>query len=435
MSEEVTIEKLVHGGQGLSRLSDGRKVFVWNALPGEIVRAKITKKRRDYAEGIVEEVIIPSHERIEPLDAAYLSTSPWQMMTWQAENKYKIDILKETFTRENVNLPEFNFIAAGKAGPVCFSESEFISEGSMENPTGVFHYRNKMEYSFWADDDGLHLALFHRASHSKQIVQGSSIARPEIDTVANHILEILNKNGVRGSQLKTVVLRTNTNGEVIAALFVKDDNFPSIDFSGICKGVTVVYSNPKSPASVVTKELYAVGHLELTEIIRGTSLTYGVNSFFQVNIPVFEKALDVIARHTTGKDGVVDMYAGVGAIGLCVGAEKLVELDSYNLEMAKRNAVGKDVEIIHASTEQSLEHITSDTTVIFDPPRAGLHEKVVERILEVQPEKIVYVSCNPSTQARDLARLISCYEIEFFEGYNFFPRTPHVESLAVLVKH
>lgn len=412
MLEEVTIEKLVHGGQGLGQLLDGRKVFVWNALPGETVRVRLTKKRRDYAEGIAEEIIIASKERIAPLDEAYLSTSPWQILTWSAENKYKSEILAEAFRREKVVMPTYGFIAVGEP----------------------LHYRNKMEYSFWGDEDGLHLALFHRASHGKRIVQGSSIARPEIDTIACHILAILNKNGVRASSLKTIILRANKAGEVVAALFVKDEDFQHIDFSDICKSVAVYYSNPKSPASVVTKELYKVGQPELTDEIRGTELAYGVNSFFQVNLPVFEAALDEIAQAVAGEKDIVDMYAGVGTIGLSVGAQKLVELDSHNIETAMQNTTGKDVDVIHASTEQALEHITSDATVIFDPPRAGLHEKVTERLLEVQPKKIVYLSCNPSTKARDIARIQSTYVITSFKGYNFFPRTPHIESLAILQK-
>src|SRR5690606_24445175 len=105
--------------------------------------------------------------------------------------------------------------------------------------------------------DGLHLALFHRGSHGKRIVQGSSIARPEIDTVANNIVAILNKNGVRASQLKTVVIRTNKKGNVVAGLFVKDPDFPRIqELEAVCQGVAVYFSNPKSPASIITRQLH-----------------------------------------------------------------------------------------------------------------------------------------------------------------------------------
>ena len=410
MLEQVKIEKLVHGGQGLASLASGQRIFVWNALPGEIVGVRVGRKKRGYAEGFAEQIIIPSVDRIQPLDEAYLSTSPWQIIDFEAENRFKKEILIESFEREKVKLPEFDFVTAGDE----------------------FHYRNKMEYSFWADDDGLHLALFHRASHGKRIITGSSIARPEIDEVANKIIAILNKNGVRGSQLKTVVLRANKEGNVIAALFVKDENFKEVpELSDICKGLAVYYSNPKSPASVVTSELFSYGSIVLTDELLGKNISYDVNSFFQVNLPVFEEALVAIEAAVANQPEVVDMYAGVGTIGISVGAKKLVELDEHNIAMAKQNGQTK---VIHASAERALEHIMSDACIIFDPPRAGLHEKVIDRILEVKPKKLVYLSCNPSTQARDIARLQHNYKIAAFTGYNFFPRTPHIESLAILEK-
>lgn len=411
MIETVRIEKLVHGGQGLASLSSGQKIFVWNALPGELVAVRIGRKKKGYAEGFAEEILEPSPERIQPVDEAYLSTSPWQIMTLESENQFKKEILTETFLREKVELPNFEFVSVGEP----------------------FHYRNKMEYSFWADDDGLHLALFHRASHGKRIVQGSSIARPEIDEIANKIVAILNKNGVRGSQLKTVVIRSNIQGDIVAALFVKDEKFTEIkELADVCNGLAIYYSNPKSPASVITSELFSYGSIILTDELLGTKISYDVNSFFQVNLPVFAEALGAIKSAVADQPEVIDMYAGVGTIGLSVGANKLVELDEHNVAMAKQNG---HVEVIHASTEKALEHITEKACIIFDPPRAGLHEKVIEKILEVKPPKLIYLSCNPSTQARDIARLQSSYKIGSFTGYNFFPRTPHIESLALLSKH
>lgn len=410
MLQEVTIEKLVHGGQGLGTLENGQKIFVWNALPGETVGVRVGRKKRGYAEGFAEEIIKPSKERVDPVDEAYLSTSPWQIMTFEAENKYKKDILAEAFEREKVKLPDFEVVSVGEP----------------------LHYRNKMEYSFWGDDDGLHLALFHRASHGKQIVQGSSIARQEIDKVANNIVAILNKKGVRASSLKTLVLRTNKKGSVVGAIFAKDQKFPPLnELKDICQGLAVYFSNPKSPASVITKELYKFGDITIQDEILSKPITYDVNSFFQVNLPIFEEVLKAIKIATSKHQNIIDMYAGVGTIGLAVGAQKLVELDEHNVAMAKHN--GK-AEVVQASTEQALDHITADACVIFDPPRAGLHEKVIDRLIEVKPPKIIYLSCNPSTQARDLAKLQQTYKITLFTGYNFFPRTPHIESLAILEK-
>ena len=129
----------------------------------------------------------------------------------------------------------------------------------------------------------------------------------------------------------------------------------------------------------------------------------------------------------------VDMYSGVGTIGIPIGGTKvLVDIDAHNIEMARRNISNQDIEVVQASSEKSLDYITPDACVLVDPPRAGLHTDLVDRLLEVKPLQIAYLSCNPSTQARDLARLFAAYKIHAFEGYNFFPRTPHIESLAIL---
>lgn len=115
------------------------------------------------------------------------------------------------------------------------------------------------------------------------------------------------------------------------------------------------------------------------------------------------------------------MYSGVGTIGLCVGADTLVESDSSNIAMAKLNTAGMDIEVVHASSEQALDCVTSRSLVIVDPPRAGLHGTLIDRILEEKPAKVIYLSCNPSTQARDIRYLSSTYKITFAQGYNFFP--------------
>lgn len=409
---EVKAEKLVHGGQALCTLEDGKKAFIWGALPGERVRAKLFKSKKGYAEGVVEEVLEASPERQAPRDVAYLSTSPWQIMSFTAENTYKQEILAETFHREKVAYDR----------PVELT--------AVDQP---WEYRNKMEYSFWGDEQGLHLALYHRGTHTKQIITRSSIARPEIDETANKICTILNTQKLRASQLKTVIVRCNQLGETVAALFVKDNEFPEIkELADVCKGVAVYYSTHKSPASVITKELYTYGDVALTDKIMGTDITYDVVSFFQVNVPIFELAAKRIDYFTGGAQQKVDFYSGVGTIGIPTNATVLVESDERNIEMAKKNVGQKSIQVIHATAETAVEQITQAACLIVDPPRAGLHSDVIKRIRETKPLSIAYLSCNPSTQARDLALLQDIYQITHIEGYNFFPRTPHIESLAML---
>ncbi len=410
MDETVKIEKLVHGGQGLATMADGRKVFVWNALPGEEVQVQVIRKKRDYAEAIATKIVMPSNERVEPAESNYLSTSPWQIMTYPAENIEKRSIVQEIFTREHIDLPEFTFTA----------------------PNDEWNYRNKMEFSFWGDDDGLHLALHQRGTRGKQILTGSKLALEIVNEAANKVLTELMKHNIRAGELKTLIVRASQDGEVASALFVKNEDFKKLSLPEGISGLRVYYSNPKSPASVATKLLYEEGSALLTDDLMGKTFSYDVNSFFQVNIPIFEKTLSRIAEFAKQR-AVVDMYGGVGSIGLSVSEDvTVVELDDATAAMAKVNAQATGAQVVIASSEKALEYIVADKLLIVDPPRAGLHKKVVERINTVLPERIIYLSCNPATQARDIKDLLGNYKITFFEGYNFFPRTPHIETLAIL---
>jgi 23S rRNA (uracil1939-C5)-methyltransferase len=412
---EVEITKIVHGGQGLGTLPDGRKVFVWGALPGETVSVRILKNKRSYAEAITEEVIKPSPLRQEPRESNYLATSPWQIVPFATENEYKFQIVGELFEQAGITLPTFVMTAAGDD----------------------WHYRNKMEYSFWGDDDGLHLALHNRGSHRKTIVEGSELALPALDAGAQAVLQTLRAiPDLRAGDLKTVIVRCNQAGKAVASLFVKPQRFAELVLPDGLQGLRVYHSNPKSPASVPTKLLQESGDVVLHDMLLGNDFVYDVDSFFQVNIPVFETALQRIKDHISADSPIVDMYAGVGSIGLSVAhtSVTLVELDPATVAMADVNAEksGLSVEVISASTEKVLDAISGEYPVIFDPPRAGLHDKVVARVLEVKPPEILYLSCNPATHARDIASLSETYDITYFEGFNFFPHTPHIETLAIL---
>ncbi len=411
----VVIEKIVEGGQGLGTLPGGKKVFVWNALPGETVRVRITKEKHSYAEAVAEEIIQASPDRIAPKDANYLGASPWQIVAFDAENNFKRQIVHDIFAQAKVTIPDFQFTADDRE----------------------FQYRNKAEYGFWGDDSGLHLASYQRGSHGKQIVNGSSLTMPGIDAAANAICSQLEKMQIRAGDLKTIIVRSSQNHELVAALYVKREDFPELDVPDGLKGLRVYFSNPKSPASVRTKLLHESGDVLLHDTLVGKDFIYDVDSFFQVNLPIYERALERIKQHCIAQD-IVDMYAGVGSIGLSVAGSSvaLVELDSATTAMARENATvsGLDAEVIETPAERAIEYITEDKPVVFDPPRAGLHDRVVSRVLEVLPPQIVYLSCNPVTQARDLSYLQGAYRTDYFEAFNFFPRTPHIETLAVLTR-
>jgi len=411
MLEEITIDKLVNGGQGLGVLADGRKAFIWNALPDEIVAVRLTKSKKDYCEGIADSIKQSSPHRISPKESIYLATSPWQIMDLEYENKQKAEIVKEAFAREKVDLSSFLMQSDGKE----------------------YGYRNKIEFSFYGDDTGLHYAFFNRGTHQKQIVEDSALALPAINMAARDFLKELNAHDLRAGDLKSVIFRCDQQGSVVAALFVKPETFFKLQKPKTLKGLKVYHSNPKSPASVMTKLVYIDGDTTLTDELNGNPITYDVCGFFQVNLPVFEMALEHIASVTKDASNKTDMYSGVGTIGLAIGGTKtLVELDEANVVMARQNAKDQNVEIVHASTENALEYITEDRVLIVDPPRSGLHKDVIERILDVRPSMICYLSCNPATHARDTALLQDSYKIASFSAYNFFPRTPHIETLVIL---
>ncbi|HAT03590.1 MAG TPA: 23S rRNA (uracil(1939)-C(5))-methyltransferase RlmD [Candidatus Magasanikbacteria bacterium] len=422
MSPIVTIEKLVFGGQGFARLN-GKAIFVWNALPDEEVEIEYIKNKKDYAEAIATKIIRSSPERREPKDAHFLSTSPWQIVSYDKENQWKKEIAMETYKKiggnifENIN-PDIIF------------------------PTEEYRYRNKMEFSFFQKEDStFSLAFFNRGGKQKFPIQKSELAQDCINTTAQKILNWVNKQNLERKNLKTLIVRSDTEGKTIAALFIKDElnfkDYPVLDDTLI--GFQLYYSTHKSPASVPTRLLYSIGQDYLIETLHNTKLKLGLLSFFQVHAPIFEHALADISEHTDNNTDLIDFYSGVGSIGLPLAKKHthitLVDNNDEAIHYANENIKLnnlKNCEAYCVPAEKITDIITSNKTIILDPPRAGLHEDVIKKLLEATPPKIIYLSCNLSTQARDIQMLSSKYHITFSRLYNFFPRTPHIEGLVVL---
>lgn len=421
----LKLDKIVEGGRALGTLPSGQKLFVWNGLPDEIVTAQITKKKSKLAEGIVTEVEKPSPDRILPRDEdSYLSTSPWQIMNFDAEQRYKSALIEEAFELHNIVLPE---------------KIEVYTDNKQ------FEYRNKIEFSWWWDKntEQLDLAFFRRGTHGKIPVEGTSLANPSINRAAAAMRDLLRKNPeTRAFNLKTLLVRCNQNGDVAMQLYAKDPDFGQFSETDIKKldvsGFELIFSDPKSPASVITKRLQSWGTLNLSDTILGTPFTYAVEGFFQINIPVYEQSLNDMKKWVIEGKPTVDLYSGVGTIGMTIGGKNvtMVEINEHAVVEMKRNisALKREqaLKAVLAPSEKALEYITSGSTIIVDPPRAGLHEDVVKKLLEAMPERIIYLSCNPVTQARDTALLAEKYGIKYHRGYNFFPRTPHIEHLVIL---
>ena len=422
---ELTLDKIVGGGQALGTLEDGRKLFAWGGLPGERVRVQLTRKKSNYAEGVVVEVLEPSEQRIDSRDPdSYLSTSPWQLMTFDAEQHYKAALIEEAFELHDIVLPN----------PI-----------EVYNDSEQFEYRNKIEFSFWFDTDTqrLDLAFFRRGTHGKIAIHSTSLASPAITAASRRVLDVLNELDITGRSLKTLLVRSNRAGETAWQLYVKDEDFPAdellarlADEPSISK--EVIFSNPKSPASVITTRLLSHGDDVLTDTILDVPFRYATEGFFQINLPVYEQALRDMREWVEADKPLLDLYSGVGSIGLTIGSQHttLVEINEHAVREMRRNIaeLGREATAtaVLAASENALEHITPNACVIVDPPRAGLHEDVVAKLLEAAPARIIYLSCNPVTQARDVARLAEGYGVRAHRGYNFFPRTPHIEHLVIL---
>ena len=380
----MLVEKFIPGGFSLATRDDGKKAFFWNALPGEIVTDfEIVKNKSSYFEAIATKIENPSPYRIEPKDECFLSTSPWQILDYSYELEQKSLLVQEIFREHDITIDAPEIITDGKD----------------------YEYRNKMEYALYYDhsDEKIHLAFHARGSHRKVPIFKSSLERPEIFKRALGIIDDLNTRHEEARKYQSLLLRCNQAGEVSGGLFENGKPHPVFD--------------------------------NLEDKILGHEYSYSPNGFFQINLPVYEMALKEIRQHID-TDEVLDLYSGVGTIGLSVARDRkltLVEVDkSAYKELVNNSRNQNNIITILEKSENTLNYINNTKTIILDPPRAGIDRKLTERLLEVAPPKIIYLSCNPATQARDVKILLEKYHIDKVKTFNFFPHTPHIENLVVL---
>lgn len=419
---KIQIEKLVFGGQGLGH-TEGKVAFVWNALPGEEVEIEILQNKKTHIEGVATTIFNPSPDRIEPRESHWLSSSPWQHIAWEKENYWKRAIAAETYS---------------KFGGLILNADDLKIEIGREE----YGYRNKIEFSFIELDIGaISLAFFKRGKHRHIPATGSLLAEPVINETAQSILGWINEQKIPMRSLKTLIVRSDAAGHSIAALFIKDEllfsKYPKLNNTLL--GFHIYYSTHKSPASVPTKLLYSDGQDYLIVDLKGTKLKFGLLSFFQINLSVFDAALTDIAAFLHPHMPVVDYYSGVGAISLPLSLNRdcttLIDNNTEATQYANEN-IGlnkrKKCETICLPAEDMTDVIRADAMIILDPPRAGLHKRVVQQLLIRKPPRIIYLSCGIDTQARDLRLLSENYHLSFIKLYNFFPRTPHIEGLCIL---
>ena len=407
--ETAKIEKLIPGGQALATLDSGKKAFIWGALPGETVEFEITKQKSSFVEGIATKILSQSERRSNPRDPCFLSTSPWQIMSYDYELEQKSALVLESFRQNHIDIkPPKLAITDGRD----------------------YFYRNKMEYSlYWNNETSqIDLAFHARSTHRKAPITQSSIERPEIFSVAQSIVAGLNAEHKSARDYQSLLVRCNQQGTTSVALFENRKPHPQMT--------------------------------PLRDTILGHEYTYSPNGFFQINLPVYELALQEIGKHIT-TEKVLDLYAGVGTIGLSVARDRdltLVEASASAYAELQNNCASvphapssapsarhsglvpesmqfsPNINPVLAKSEDVLDFVAPDATIILDPPRAGCDSKLIEKLNQTQPPAIIYLSCNPITQARDIASLLPHYNISHLQPFNFFPRTPHIENLTILTR-
>lgn len=420
----MRVEKIAHDGSALGT-HEGKAVHVHGMLPGEEGIVEVKKKHGLYA-GILKELTLASPRRKSQEELHYLSCGPWQVMEYPLQAELKHALLQELFDYY-ADAPRATFIPA----------------------TQFYGYRTKIEYSF-IDREGeseipLSLAFHVRGGGSARIPlpAGCALASESMNRAALAIVEKLRVQGYAASDLKTLVIReSKSSGKLLAMLYAKKypvAKFPVDDIPNLA-GFFAFYSTEKSPASVETKEIWRWGDDMLSDRVSLLDLSYSRDTFFQNNIPLFEAAMNVIIEYVPPDARVIELYAGVGTIGLCLakkaktvhGIEIVPAATAAAKQNAERNHITNYVAECIPAEKIDARLLDEKDVLILDPPRAGLHPKVVAMIKEKLPPKIIYLSCNPETQARDYSQLSALYKIDVIIGFDFYPQTPHLESLLVL---
>ena len=421
---ELKIDKLANNGEGVGFLN-GKEVNIFGAFPGEIVLAKPTTRKKKIWKAELLEVIKESKNRRKEKESHYLSCGPWQTIDEKLQLKYKKESVEKAFLEARLpNLPKPEII-----------ESD-----------DKFNYRNKMEFSFTEIDGELNLALHKRYRHGKYSeLNDCCLAANKINEVSRYVLAELKTRKIQNKQLKNLLLRYSAKEDkCLAILFVVDKD---IELFGMenknILGWQIIYSDPLSPVTKTTETLFKEGGNSIIENISGIDLKYYYNSFFQINPKAFEKIIEYLKENIESNKVLVDLYSGVGTIGLCLNEKfeeiHFVEFDKKASEISLENAKLNNIENVQtyggeAEKQDLIQFLSSSDTLIVDPPRSGMHPKAIKQILEIGPENFIYVSCNPHTQLRDMLDLSQKYRIINWRLFDLYPQTPHLESVLILVK-
>lgn len=422
---EVLIEKLVQGGSGLARLDSGQAVFVPGVLPGERVIVTIRKKRKGVLEAALVKVLTPSKDRITPLCNGDLECTgaTWPHIAYPAQLKHKQEILLDT-------LKKIGGIEPRRPLPILPSPR-------------TDHYRLRTQFNVRIKDDRPRIGFFRQGSYDLIEVNNAFLIHPVINKVLNNIRTLSDKLPL----LTELHINASPSGEVHLLLFSEQPLSRAMDpfFAELKRTSPEVIGMTGFSGR---KKVSTLGRNQLTLEVEGMTLKATEGNFFQVNWEqnrnMVRKVLDFTAL--TGGETVLDLYCGIGnfSLPLAKKAKTVIGIESgYSaIEDAKANAALNGIlntEFVADDMQKGLKALIGRKlradVIVLDPPRAGATLKTLERVLAFVPQKIVYVSCNPSTLARDLKFFqLFGFRLDRLQPVDMFPYTYHIECVAEMVR-
>jgi 23S rRNA (uracil1939-C5)-methyltransferase len=440
---ELTVDSLAYGGNGVARL-DGFVVFVRRGLPGDTVRARVTKVKRNHAEALAVELLRPGAERVEAPCAHYPACGGcrFQDLAYEAQVEAKAGQVRDALVRLG-GIPE------PPLEPIVPAES-------------VFHYRNKLEYSFAQYPDGPTLG-FHKAGRWDEVLEvekcwlttdlGNAIRNAVREWAREEGLEAYDQETQTGYLRHLVVREGRNTGQALVQLVTgPGERFETGYFVDVLRRFPEVRSihwaindTPAEVTSLPTKLLWGDDWIE--EELCGLRVRVRPSVFLQTNTAMAERLYTLAGEYAglTGGETVWDLYCGIGTIGLTMAPRALtvwgIEVSEESVACALENAdlngvtnaaffAGNVGQVVQELRDRSGD----PDVVVVDPPRAGLAGKALRRLGELGAGRIVYVSCNPTTLASDLKtlRVDYGYRLVKARAVDMFPHTPHVETVALV---
>jgi 23S rRNA (uracil1939-C5)-methyltransferase len=442
---KLSIDSLAYGGNGVARLN-GFVVFVRRGLPGDVVRARVTKVKRNHAEALAIEVLRPGAERVDAPCAHYPACGGcrFQDLAYEAQVAAKEEQVGDALRR-----------IGGVAEPPLEPLLPAVER---------FHYRNKLEYSFTATPSGPALG-FHKAGRWDEVLAiercwlttdlGNALRDAIRDWARAEGLEAYDQAEQRG-YLRHLVIREGRNtGQALVQLvtapgerFDRDELVERLRrFAEVRSIHWAVNDSPAEVTNLPTTLLW--GDEAIEERLSGLRFRVRPNAFLQTNTAMAERLYGLAAEYAglSGSETVYDLYCGIGTIGLVLasgaltvwGVEASEESVACALENAELNAITNAAFFageVGASLEELHARAGPPDVVIVDPPRAGLSGKALRRLARLRAARIVYVSCNPTTLAGNVRKLERDwgYGLERVRPVDMFPHTPHVEAVARLAR-